>query len=89
MVPVFAPPLLAVGASLVALYLGGSGFADLARMAFTAGAFGTIVGADVLHLGSIRKVGSEYVSIGGAGTFDGILLTGIIGAVIGAIITGL
>jgi len=89
MVPVLVPPLLAVGASLIALYIDGSGFLNLARMAFTAGVFGTIVGADILHLGSIRRIGSEFVSIGGAGTFDGILLTGIIGAIIAAALTGI
>ena len=89
MVPVLVPPLLAVGASLIALYIDGSGFLNLARMAFTAGVFGTIVGADILHLGSIRRIGSEFVSIGGAGTCDGILLTGIIGAIIAAALTGI
>lgn len=89
MVPAFVPPLLAVGASLIALYIGGYGFSDLARMAFASGVFGTIIGADILHLGSIRTIGSDFVSIGGAGTFDGIVLTGVIGTIIAAIITSL
>jgi uncharacterized membrane protein len=89
MVPVLIPPLLAVGASLVALYVDGSGFLNLARMAFASGVFGTLVGADLLHLGSIRKVGSEFISIGGAGTFDGILLTGVIATILAAILTGM
>ncbi|BAI62889.1 conserved hypothetical protein [Methanocella paludicola SANAE] len=89
MVPVLVPPLLAVGASLIALYIGGTGFSGLARLAFASGVFGTIIGADVLHLGSIRKAGSDFVSIGGAGIFDGIVLTGVIGTIIAAIITSL
>jgi uncharacterized membrane protein len=89
MVPVLVPPLLAVGASFTALYVGGSGFADLARMAFASGVFGTLVGADIMHLGSIRKVGSELVSIGGAGTFDGILLTGVIATILAALLMGI
>lgn len=89
MVPMFVPPLLAVGASLAALYIDGSGFSTLARMAFASGVFGTILGADILHLGDIRKVGSEFVSIGGAGTFDGIVLTAVIGTIIAAIVTGI
>ncbi len=88
-VPVLITPLLAVGASFTALYIAGSGFPDLARMAFAAGVFGTLIGADLLHMGDIRKAGAEYVSIGGAGTFDGILLTGVIATILAAIITGI
>jgi uncharacterized membrane protein len=88
-VPALAAPLLAVGASLIALYIDGTGFSSLARMSFASGAFGTIIGAGILHLGGIRKAGSELVSIGGAGTFDGIVLTGIIGTILAAIITSL
>jgi len=88
-VPVLIPPLLAVGASFIALYIDGSGFLNLARMAFASGVFGTLIGADLMHLGSIRKVGSDFVSIGGAGTFDGILLTGVIATILAAIITSI
>ncbi len=88
-VPVLIPPLLAVGASFLALYIDGAGFLDLGRMAFASGVFGTLVGADMLHLGSIRKAGSDMVSIGGAGTFDGILLTGIVATILAAILTGI
>jgi len=40
-------------------------------------------------MGNIRKAGSEAVSIGGAGVFDGIVLTGVIGTIIAAVIAGL
>lgn len=89
MVPVLIPPLLAVGASLISLYIGGAGFSSLARLSFASGVFGTLLGADILHLSSIRKAGPDLVSIGGAGIFDGIVLTGVIGTIIAAIITGL
>ncbi len=89
MVPVLIPPLLAVGSSFIALYTGGSSFLDLARLAFASGVFGTLIGADLMHLGSIRKVGSEFVSIGGAGTFDGIVLTGVIATILAAIVTSI
>ncbi len=85
MVPMFIPPLLAVGASLASLYFGGYGFGFLARMAFASGVFGTLIGADIMHLGSIRRVGPDFVSIGGAGTFDGILLTGVIATILATI----
>src|SRR5437016_638976 len=37
-----------------------------------------VVGADVLNLGRIAELGAPMISIGGAGTFDGVFLTGII-----------
>ncbi len=88
-VPILVTPLLAVGASLLALYIDGSGFSSLARMAFASGVFGTLLGADILHLGSIRRAGSDFVSIGGAGTFDGILLNGIIATLLAAMLASL
>ncbi len=39
---------------------------------------GTLIGADILHLNKIKGLGAPVVSIGGAGTFDGVFLTGII-----------
>ena len=36
-----------------------------------------MIGADLLNLPNIYGLGSPIVSIGGAGTFDGIFLTGI------------
>lgn len=49
-------------------------------IAFVAGVLGPLVGADVFHLRDIRKGPMGIVSIGGAGTFDGILLSGILAA---------
>jgi uncharacterized membrane protein len=39
---------------------------------------GTLVGADLLNLNRLADLGAPIVSIGGAGTFDGVFLTGII-----------
>ncbi|MFC2061986.1 DUF1614 domain-containing protein [Elusimicrobiota bacterium] len=47
-------------------------------IAFPAGVLGVLIGADILHLRDIRKMNSPAGSIGGAGTFDGIFLCGII-----------
>lgn len=47
-------------------------------IAYIAGTLGTLVGADLLNIGKISRLGSPLVSIGGAGTFDGIYMTGII-----------
>ena len=37
-----------------------------------------IIGADLLRINDIRQLGAPSASIGGAGTFDGIFLTGIV-----------
>ena len=49
-----------------------------APLAYICGTLGVLIGADLLHLGDIRKIGTPVASIGGAGTFDGIFLTGIV-----------
>ncbi|KEF42644.1 MAG: hypothetical protein ER33_05105 [Cyanobium sp. CACIAM 14] len=51
-------------------------------LAYVAGTLGTLVGADLLNLGRIRGLGAPVASIGGAGTFDGIFLTGILAVVL-------
>jgi len=47
-------------------------------VAYVAGSMGTLIGADLLNLGQIARLGAPVVSIGGAGTFDGVFLTGIL-----------
>jgi len=46
-------------------------------IAYVAGTLGTLVGADLLNLNKISELGAPVVSIGGAGVFDGIYMTGI------------
>ena len=70
--PVFIPPTVA---ALTALLIDPEHSAPLA---YAAGTFGVIIGADLLRLKSIQSIGAPVVSIGGAGTFDGIFLTGIV-----------
>jgi len=71
-VPIWIPPLVAAGAGLA---LGG---VAPAGTAYVAGTLGTLIGADLLNLRRLRDVGAPVVSIGGAGTFDGIFVTGIL-----------
>ncbi len=71
-VPLFVPPILA---ALVALLLAPH---MSAPVAYVSGTLGTLIGADIMNLKKIREVGAPVASIGGAGTFDGIFLTGII-----------
>jgi len=47
-------------------------------IAYISGVLGTLIGADLTNLGAIKKIGAPVASIGGAGTFDGVFLSGII-----------
>jgi uncharacterized membrane protein len=51
-------------------------------IAYISGTFGCIIGIDILNLKKIPDLGVPLVSIGGAGTFDAIFLTGIISALL-------
>lgn len=69
--PFFIPPLIA---AILAMLLNPH---DPAPIAYVSGTLGALIGADLLNLPNVGKLGSPIVSIGGAGTFDGIFLTGI------------
>ena len=49
-----------------------------APLAYICGTLGVLIGADLLRLKDVRKMGVPMASIGGAGTFDGIFITGIV-----------
>ncbi|HTS41231.1 MAG TPA: DUF1614 domain-containing protein [Xanthobacteraceae bacterium] len=54
---------------------------DLAApVAFIIGVVGPLVGADLMHLKDVETSELGIASIGGAGTFDGIILSGIVAA---------
>ncbi len=78
--PTLLPPVAAV---LFTLPFGGS---YLAIMAYIAGTLGTLIGADLSNLGKVSEGGTRVASIGGAGKFDGIFLTGIVAVLIASII---
>ncbi len=80
-VPLFIPPLIALMTSFTVIKLFELPLLTLPKLAFASGVFGSIVGADLLHLKDVEKIGSGVVSIGGAGTFDGIFLTGVFSVV--------
>lgn len=74
------PPLVApIAAALVAIILPSS---SPLTVAYVSGTFGTLIGADLTNLGVIPELGSPIASIGGAGTFDGVFLSGIIAVLI-------
>jgi len=47
------------------------------QIAYVGGTMGALIGADLMNLRRLPEVGAPMASIGGAGTFDGIYLTGI------------
>ncbi len=59
-----------------------------APLAYIAGSLGTLIGADLLNLGRVRGLGAPVASIGGAGTFDGIFLTGILAVLLASLLAG-
>jgi uncharacterized membrane protein len=71
-VPVFMPVVVT---AIVAVMLSRE---DSAPLAYIAGSLGTLIGADLTNLDKVRGLGAPVASIGGAGTFDGIFLTGIL-----------
>jgi uncharacterized membrane protein len=72
-VPVFVP---VVATAILALVLSSREYA--APLAYIGGPMGTLIGAGILNLDKIGSLGAPIASIGGAGTFDGIFLTGIL-----------
>jgi uncharacterized membrane protein len=78
LIPGFIPPLVSV--LLTRLLLLDGPAEQRAATAFVAGVVGPLVGADLLNLGNVMRTPVAVMSIGGAGTFDGIVLSGILAA---------
>lgn len=75
-VGIVMPPLApVVAAVLCAIVLAP---ASAPPVAFCAGVLGPLIGADLLHMRDIRRISTGVASIGGAGTFDGIVLSGLV-----------
>lgn len=80
-VPTVAPPLLAAFAALIL----SRRFA--APLAYIGGSIGVLIGADLMNLGSLQTLGAPVASIGGAGTFDGVFLTGVIALFLASLVS--
>jgi len=76
--PALLPPLSAALAAILLVYFGGAPHDLIFLIAYVGGTLGTLIGADILNLNKIRDLGAPVASIGGAGTFDGVFLSGII-----------
>jgi uncharacterized membrane protein len=81
--PVFVPSLAAATAALLLSRR------QAAPLAYIGGSLGTLIGADLLNLGKVQGLGAPVASIGGAGTFDGIFLIGILAVLIASLTSGL
>lgn len=71
-VPVYVAPVSAAIAALAASRV------EAAPLAYIGGSLGTLLGGDLLQMPHLLRLGSPLVSIGGAGTFDGIFISGIL-----------
>jgi len=78
--PVFLPAIVAALTALIVAYQ------HAPVIAYISGTLGTLIGADILNLEKIGKLGAPVASIGGAGTFDGIFLNGILAVLLSAMI---
>jgi uncharacterized membrane protein len=79
-VPIFIPPIVAVVCALILSWR------QAGPLAYVGGSMGTLIGADLMNLGKIRGLGAPVASIGGAGTFDGVFLVGIVAVLLASLI---
>jgi uncharacterized membrane protein len=79
-IPPFVPPIAATVAALVLSPR------HAAPLAYIGGSLGTLIGADLLNLDKIQGLGAPVASIGGAGTFDGIFLAGVLGVLFASLL---
>ncbi|MDN5869840.1 MAG: DUF1614 domain-containing protein [Nitrococcus sp.] len=80
-VPAFVPGL---ATTIVALLLSR---AYAAPLAYVCGSLGTLIGGDLLNLGQVQQLDTAVASIGGAGMFDGIFITGLLAMVLASLAT--
>ena len=81
-IPFIIPPAVTL---IIALILGGGFGLPAAGIAYFAGTMGVLIGGDLLHLRKVTDENTPMLSIGGAGTFDGIFLTGVLTALLASI----
>ncbi|HTY74770.1 MAG TPA: DUF1614 domain-containing protein [Candidatus Nanoarchaeia archaeon] len=74
--PAFLPPITAA----IAAFILAPGHPQ--TVAYVSGVIGTLIGADLSNLQVIKRIGAPVASIGGAGTFDGVFLSGILAVLI-------
>jgi len=80
-VPILVPALVALGLGLILSWR------HTPALAYVVGTLGTLIGADLTNLGKLQGLGAPVASIGGAGTFDGIFLTGILAVLLAGLMS--
>ena len=75
----FWPPIVA---ALTAVLLSRR---DAAPLAYVGGSLGVLIGADLTNLEQLQTLGAPVASIGGAGTFDGVFLAGVVAVLLSGI----
>ncbi len=70
--PMFIAP---IAAALIAILIAPE---ERAPLAYIGGSLGVLIGADLVRLKDLRHMGAPIASIGGAGSFDGIFITGFV-----------
>ncbi|MBV8662738.1 MAG: DUF1614 domain-containing protein [Hyphomicrobiales bacterium] len=78
-VPLLAPPLLA---AVTAVILSRQ---YAAALAYVGGCMGVLIGADLMNLDKLQSLGAPVASIGGAGAFDGVFVTGVVAVLLSGI----
>jgi len=78
--PIFIPPIVAAVCALVLSWR------QAGPLAYIGGSLGTLIGADLMNLSKIAGLGAPVASIGGAGTFDGVFLVGIVAVLLASMI---
>lgn len=78
--PIFIPMFVATICALVLSWQ------QAGPLAYIGGSVGTLIGADLMNLSRIPGLGAPVASIGGAGTFDGVFLVGIVAVLLASII---
>lgn len=61
---------------------------NMAPLAYVSGSLGALIGADLLNLSSANTLGAPIISIGGAGTFDAVFLTGVVSVALAGFMDG-
>ena len=76
--PALLPPIIAAIVAFVMTITFSPAHDYRFIIAYVGGTLGTLIGADIMNINKVRELGAPIASIGGAGTFDGIFLVGIL-----------
>jgi uncharacterized membrane protein len=76
--PALLPPIISAVVALVMTATFSTSHDYRFIIAYVGGTLGTLIGADIMNINNVKDLGAPIASIGGAGTFDGVFLVGIL-----------